>query len=182
MMRLCAGKITRHRAGSSADRGYGCAGMSALASGLVTMELHRGDGSLGVALGVHSGLAIRSIALCVSDEQKQRWLPAMARMELLGAFALTEPDHGSDSLTRRDPRHRRRGSGSGHDGHAAPCCDPRHRRRGSGLPPFAGGCRGLPGHTLDPLRGRQAPRAADAEVRWYGDPAFGCGWRSPTCW
>jgi len=78
--------------------GYGCAGMSALASGLVTMELHRGDGSLGVTLGVHSGLAMRSIALCGSDEQKARWLPAMARMDRLGAFALTEPDHGSDSV------------------------------------------------------------------------------------
>jgi glutaryl-CoA dehydrogenase len=78
--------------------GYGCPGMSPLACGLVTMELHRGDGSLGVILGVHSGLAMRSIALCGSDEQKQRWLPAMARMDLLGAFALTEPDHGSDSV------------------------------------------------------------------------------------
>ena len=78
--------------------GYGCAGMSALASGLVTMERHRGDGSLGVTLGVHSGLAMRSIALCGSDEQKARWLPAMARMDRLGAFALTEPDHGSDSV------------------------------------------------------------------------------------
>ncbi len=79
-------------------RGYGCAGMSPLACGLVTMELHRGDGSLGVVLGVHSGLAMRSIALCGSQEQKQRWLPAMARMDSLGAFALTEPDHGSDSI------------------------------------------------------------------------------------
>jgi glutaryl-CoA dehydrogenase len=78
--------------------GYGGAGLSPLASGLVTMELHRGDGSLGVFLGVHSGLAMRSIALCGSEEQKQRWLPAMARLELLGAFALTEPDHGSDSV------------------------------------------------------------------------------------
>jgi glutaryl-CoA dehydrogenase len=78
--------------------GYGCPGMSPLACGLVTMELHRGDGSLGVILGVHSGLAMRSIALCGSDEQKQRWLPAMAQMDLLGAFALTEPDHGSDSV------------------------------------------------------------------------------------
>ena len=78
--------------------GYGCAGMSSLACGLVTMELHRGDGSLGVALGVHAGLAMRSIALCGSEEQKQRWLPAMARMDLLGAFALTEPEHGSDSI------------------------------------------------------------------------------------
>ncbi len=78
--------------------GYGCPGMSPLACGLVTMELHRGDGSLGVILGVHSGLAMRSIALSGSEEQKQRWLPAMARMDLLGAFALTEPDHGSDSV------------------------------------------------------------------------------------
>jgi glutaryl-CoA dehydrogenase len=78
--------------------GYGCAGLSPLAAGLVTMELHRGDGSLGVVLGVHSGLAMRSIALCGSAEQKQRWLPAMARMEKLGAFALTEPAHGSDSV------------------------------------------------------------------------------------
>src|SRR5262245_31455567 len=74
--------------------GYGCPGMSPMACGLVTMELHRGDGSLGVTLGVHSGLAMRSIALCGSDEQKARWLPAMASMNLLGAFALTEPEHG----------------------------------------------------------------------------------------
>jgi glutaryl-CoA dehydrogenase len=78
--------------------GYGCAGMSDMACGLVTMELHRGDGSLGVILGVHSGLAMRSIALCGSDEQKARWLPAMASMDRLGAFALTEPEHGSDSV------------------------------------------------------------------------------------
>jgi glutaryl-CoA dehydrogenase len=78
--------------------GYGCAGMSAMACGLVTMELHRGDGSLGVVHGVHSGLAMRSIALCGSAEQKARWLPGMATMERLGAFALTEPDHGSDSV------------------------------------------------------------------------------------
>ena len=63
--------------------GYGCAGMSAMACGLVTMELHRGDGSLGVLLGVHAGLAMHSIALCGSEEQKARWLPAMARMTCL---------------------------------------------------------------------------------------------------
>ena len=79
-------------------KGYGCAGMSPMASGLVTMELHRGDGSLGVVLGVHAGLAMTSIAMCGSEEQKARWLPDMARMDKLGAFALTEPDHGSDSV------------------------------------------------------------------------------------
>ncbi len=79
-------------------KGYECAGMSPLACGLVTMELHRGDGSLGVVLGVHAGLAMQSIAMCGSEEQKARWLPGMARMDKLGAFALTEPDHGSDSV------------------------------------------------------------------------------------
>ena len=78
--------------------GYGCAAMSPMACGLVTMELHRGDGSLGVVLGVHAGLAMQSIAMCGSDEQKERWLPDMAAMTRLGAFALTEPDHGSDSV------------------------------------------------------------------------------------
>ena len=79
-------------------KGYGCAGMSPMACGLVTMELHRGDGSLGVFLGVHAGLAMLSIAMCGSEEQKARWLPDMARMSKLGAFALTEPEHGSDSV------------------------------------------------------------------------------------
>jgi glutaryl-CoA dehydrogenase len=79
-------------------QGYGCAGMSPMACGLVTMELHRGDGSLGVVLGVHAGLAMQSIAMCGSAGQKARWLPDMARMDKLGAFALTEPEHGSDSV------------------------------------------------------------------------------------
>ena len=79
-------------------QGYGCPGMSPLARGLVNMELHRGDGSLGTFLGVQSGLAMKSIDLLGSDEQKERWLPAMAKLETIGAFALTEPAHGSDSV------------------------------------------------------------------------------------
>jgi glutaryl-CoA dehydrogenase len=78
--------------------GYGCPGMSPLARGLVNMELHRGDGSLGTFLGVQSGLAMKSIALLGSEEQKQRWLPALAKLDAVGAFALTEPAHGSDSV------------------------------------------------------------------------------------
>jgi glutaryl-CoA dehydrogenase len=78
--------------------GYGCPGMTPLAVGLVHMELHRGDGSLGTFLGVQSGLAMKSIAMLGSGEQKQRWLPPMARLEKIGAFALTEPTHGSDSV------------------------------------------------------------------------------------
>ena len=78
--------------------GYGCPGMTPLASGLVNMELHRGDGSLGTFLGVQSGLAMKAIAMLGSEEQKERWLAPMARLERIGAFALTEPDHGSDSV------------------------------------------------------------------------------------
>jgi len=72
--------------------------MSPLAAGLVHMELHRGDGSLGTFYGVQFGLAMQSIMMLGSEEQKQRWLPAMARLDKIGAFALTEPDHGSDSV------------------------------------------------------------------------------------
>src|SRR6476619_1156644 len=79
-------------------QGYGCPGMSPLARGLVNMELHRGDGSLGTFLGVQSGLAMKSIDLLGSPEQKQRWLPALAALDAVGAFALTEPAHGSDSV------------------------------------------------------------------------------------
>jgi len=78
--------------------GYGCPGMSPLARGLVNMELHRGDGRLGTFLGVQSGLAMKSIDLLGSEQQKERWLPALAKLDAIGAFALTEPEHGSDSV------------------------------------------------------------------------------------
>lgn len=78
--------------------GYGCPGMSRLAAGMVALEMSRGDGSINTFLGVHSGLAMGSIDICGSEEQKERWLPRMARMEKIGAFALTEPKHGSDSV------------------------------------------------------------------------------------
>jgi glutaryl-CoA dehydrogenase len=78
--------------------GYGCPPMSPMSCGLIHMELNRGDGSLGTFLGVHAGLAMKSIAMLGSDEQKQQWLPEMATLDKLGAFALTEPMHGSDSV------------------------------------------------------------------------------------
>jgi glutaryl-CoA dehydrogenase len=77
---------------------YGCPGLSPISCGLVAMELSRGDGSLATVMGVQSGLAMKSIAMLGSEEQKERWLPRMARLDKLGAFALTEPDHGSDSV------------------------------------------------------------------------------------
>ncbi len=75
--------------------GPGCPGRGALVDGLVAMELSRVDPSMGTFMGVHGGLAMGSIHLCGSDEQRERWLPPMARMELIGAFGLTEPEVGS---------------------------------------------------------------------------------------
>ena len=79
-------------------QGYGCPGMSVVASGLIAAELSRGDGSVTTFFGVHSGLAMGAIWLFGSDEQKKTWLPAMAKLDKIGAFALTEPEHGSDSI------------------------------------------------------------------------------------
>ncbi len=81
-----------------AIQGYGCPGMSQVAAGLVAIEMARGDGSLNTFFGVHSGLAMGTIAICGSEEQRERWLPAMARMEKIGAWGLTEAKHGSDSV------------------------------------------------------------------------------------
>ncbi len=78
-----------------AYEGYGCPGGGPLLDGVLAMELARSDPSMSTFMGVHSGLAMGSIYLCGSEEQKERWLPAMARMEKIGAFGLTEPDVGS---------------------------------------------------------------------------------------
>jgi glutaryl-CoA dehydrogenase len=85
---------------------WGCPGMDPISCGLVHMELNRGDGSLGTFLGVQAGLAMKAIAMLGSDEQKERWLAPMARLEALGAFALTEPEHGSDSVALETSAHR----------------------------------------------------------------------------
>lgn len=87
-------------------KGYGCPGMSATASGLIALELARADASMCTFFGVHSGLAMSSIAMLGSEEQKQKWLPAMARMEKIGAFGLTEPNHGSDAVALETSAHR----------------------------------------------------------------------------
>ena len=67
-----------------------------LLSGFLSMEIARADPSVNSFYGVHTGLAMGSINRCGSDEQKQRWLPPMARLEQIGAFGLTEPHGGSD--------------------------------------------------------------------------------------
>lgn len=78
-----------------AYKGYGHPGKSTVLDGMVAMEMARVDCSIATFFGVHSGLAMGSIYLCGSEEQKQQWLPPMARLEKIGSFGLTEPDVGS---------------------------------------------------------------------------------------
>lgn len=79
-------------------RGFGSAGLDPLEMGLVMYELSKGDGSICTFFGVHSGLAMGSVGLLGSDAQRERWLPAMSRLEKIGAFGLTEPTQGSDAV------------------------------------------------------------------------------------
>jgi alkylation response protein AidB-like acyl-CoA dehydrogenase len=78
-----------------AMNGYGCRGGSLLLFGLIGMELARFDSSMATFFGVHTGLAMGSIYLGGSEEQKKKWLPPMARLEKVGSFGLTEPLVGS---------------------------------------------------------------------------------------
>jgi len=76
--------------------GWGCAGLSHTAYGLINRELERGDSGLRSFLSVQSGLVMYPIWRYGSREQQDRWLPRLARGEAIGCFGLTEPDHGSD--------------------------------------------------------------------------------------
>ncbi len=91
-------KIAELNIAGTTIKGYGCPGISHVAAGLVAVEMARGDGSLNTFFGVHSGLAMSAIEMLGSEEQKEKWLPPMARMEKLGAFGLTEAAHGSDAV------------------------------------------------------------------------------------
>ncbi|MGI0106838.1 acyl-CoA dehydrogenase family protein [Salinimicrobium sp. WS361] len=75
--------------------GYGCPNLPFLMEGVIAQEIARVDVSISTFFGVHSGLAMGSIYLCGSDEQKEEWLPKMQRLETIGAFGLTEPNVGS---------------------------------------------------------------------------------------
>lgn len=75
--------------------GYGCPGKSFLMEGIIAMEMARVDSSIATFFGVQSGLAMGSIYICGSEEQKQEWLPKMHEMKAIGAFGLTEPEVGS---------------------------------------------------------------------------------------
>ncbi|MBD0356399.1 MAG: acyl-CoA dehydrogenase family protein [Rubrobacter sp.] len=82
--------------GGSFSTKYGCAGWNNVAYGLAIAELARGSGSLATFLHVQSGLAMAAIYNLGSEEQKQKWLPPMARCEKIACFGLTEPEAGSD--------------------------------------------------------------------------------------
>lgn len=81
--------------GASID-GYGCAGVSTVASGLITKEVERVDSGYRSGMSVQSSLAMTGIYEFGSEDQKQRWLPGLAKGQLAGCFGLTEPNHGSD--------------------------------------------------------------------------------------
>jgi len=76
--------------------GYGCAGLNSVAYGLIMQELERGDSGLRSFVSVQGALVMYPIHTFASEEQKERWLPALARGEAIGCFGLTEPDAGSD--------------------------------------------------------------------------------------
>jgi glutaryl-CoA dehydrogenase len=80
---------------------YGCAGLNNVAYGLIMQELERGDSGLRSFASVQSGLCMFPIHAFGSDEQKNRWLPDMARAKKIGCFGLTEPDGGSDPATMK---------------------------------------------------------------------------------
>jgi glutaryl-CoA dehydrogenase len=81
--------------------GYGCTGLNSVAYGLIMQELERGDSGLRSFVSVQGALCMYPIHTFGSDEQKERWLPAMARGESIGCFGLTEPDAGSDPASMK---------------------------------------------------------------------------------
>jgi glutaryl-CoA dehydrogenase len=180
-------KIAALQLAGGTVEGYGCPGMTATAAGLVSMEWARADGSMGTFFGVHSNLAMQAIAMLGSEEQKQRWLPAMADLEAVGAFALTEPEHGSDAV-HLETRARRDGDDYVLDG--------RKRWIGNGTiadvvivwardeDGHVGGFlveKGTPGYDATVMTGKTALRAvwqADIELRGARVPAEN---RLPGC-
>jgi len=81
--------------------GYGCAGTSATAYGLASLELEAGDSGIRSFVSVQGSLSMFPIWKFGSEEQKQTWLPRMAKGEIIGCFGLTEPDSGSDPASMR---------------------------------------------------------------------------------
>ena len=81
--------------------GYGCTGANAVSYGIACLELERVDSGLRSLVSVQGSLAMHAIHAYGSDEQRDQWLPQMATGEIIGCFALTEPDSGSDPASMR---------------------------------------------------------------------------------
>ena len=92
--------------GSSLE-GYGCAGMNAVSYGLICQELERGDSGVRSFVSVQSSLCMYPIHVFGSEEQRRRYLPGMAKGELIGCFGLTEPHGGSDPANMKTHAKRR---------------------------------------------------------------------------
>jgi glutaryl-CoA dehydrogenase len=91
--------------------GYGCAGTSSIAYGLACQELERGDSGVRSFASVQGALAMYPIYSFGSEAQKERWLPGMAKGEIIGCFGLTEPDFGSNPTGMRTTARRLAGGG-----------------------------------------------------------------------
>jgi glutaryl-CoA dehydrogenase len=91
----------------SSLKGYGCAGLNAISYGLICQELERGDSGIRSFVSVQSSLCMYPIYTFGSEEQKQKYLPGMARGELIGCFGLTEPHGGSDPANMKTHAKRR---------------------------------------------------------------------------
>jgi glutaryl-CoA dehydrogenase len=91
----------------SSIKGYGCAGLDAISYGLICQELERGDSGIRSFVSVQSSLCMYPIHAFGSEEQKQKYLPGMARGELIGCFGLTEPHGGSDPANMKTHAKRR---------------------------------------------------------------------------
>ena len=168
-------------------QGYGCAGLNTVSYGLVLQELERGDSGLRSFASVQGSLCMFPIHAYGSEEQKQRWLPGMARGALIGCFGLTEPDFGSNpggmrTRARSDGdawvlngsktwitngTHRGRGRGVGQDGRGRPRVHPR-LPRGEGDAWLH-----RPGDPRQVLPARLAPPASC--------PSRTCACPRPTC-
>lgn len=90
-------KLAKLKVAGGTIKGYGCPGLSVVGSALAMAEIARVDASCSTFMMVHTCLAMLTIAMCGSEDQKQRYLPSLARLETIACWALTEPDYGSDA-------------------------------------------------------------------------------------
>ncbi|KAL5710189.1 acyl-CoA oxidase [Ranunculus cassubicifolius] len=94
-------KLASLKLAGGSIKGYGCPGSSVTASAIATAEVARVDASCSTFILVHSSLAMLTIGLCGSEEQKQKYLPSLAQLQTISCWALTEPDFGSDASSLR---------------------------------------------------------------------------------